>query len=147
MRMRFPRFAAFVQPVCCAALLILGGAPEKTPREQVTPGSKSKVVTVNEADDGKEVTPSSSDILEIRLVSVPGTGYGWKLAGPPPEILRLEEERLDVGGSSAPGVPATAVLRLTAVSSGAGTVRLAYVRSWEKGVPPKKTYTLPVRVR
>lgn len=145
--MSFPRFAAFVHPVCCAALLIFGGAQERTPREHVTPGSKSKVVTVSEADDGKEVTLSSSDILEIRLVSVPGTGYGWKLAGPPPDILRLQEERLDVGGSSTPGAPATAVLSFSAVSPGAGTVRLAYARSWKKGVPPKRTYTLRVRVR
>jgi predicted secreted protein len=134
--MRFLRSAAFVHPLCCTVALTFFGSP-----------AKSKVVTASDSDDGKEVTLSSSQTLEIRLVSVPGTGYGWKLAGPPPEILRLQEERLDVGGSSAPGAPATAVLRFVPLRTGSGTIQLVYVRSWEKGVPPKKTYTLRVRVR
>jgi predicted secreted protein len=163
LRMRFLNAAEFVRPALCAMALIClgpglsdGGTrpapqdPRETvppPRKHPTTGTRGNVVTASERNDGKEVTLSSSDTLEIRLTSVPGTGYGWKLAGLPPEVLRLEEERLDVTGSASPGAAATSILRFVPVSPGKGAIRLVYARPWEKGVPPKKTYTLRVHVR
>lgn len=165
----FLNYAEFVRPrvvaVWCATALICLGSPllsndkgsrsksqsarETGPRacKHAALRTGGKVITVGERDDGKEVTLSLSDTLEIRLTSVPGTGYGWKLAGPPPEFLCLEDERLDVGGAAVAGAAATSILRFIPVRPGAKVIKLLYVRSWEKDVPPKKTYTLPVRVR
>ena len=115
--------------------------------QQGVAGKEAKVVTAGERDDSKEVALALSDTLEIRLSSVPGTGYGWKLVGPPPDFLCLDNERLDLGGAAAAGAPAISIFRLVPVRRGTGVIRLHYIRVWEKGVPPKKTYTLPVRVR
>jgi predicted secreted protein len=116
----------------------------------VVPAEKA-IITVTENKNGQEISLGMGDTLEVRLVSQPGTGYGWQVADPLPGMLRLVEKGLDLGGSgqapSAPGALATAVFRFVPVGAGTGDLRLVYVRPWEKESAPKKAYTLHVRVR
>ena len=116
----------------------------------VAPAEKA-IITITENKDGQEISLGMGDTLEVRLASQPGTGYGWQVADPLPNVLRLVEKGLDLGGGgqapSAPGALATAVLRFAPVGAGTGDLRLVYVRPWEKEAAPKKTYTLHVRVR
>jgi inhibitor of cysteine peptidase len=115
--------------------------------KQQAKSTDERIVTAGERNNGKEIALSPSETLEIRLPSVPGTGYGWKVAEPLPSFLCLDEQRLDLGRSSTAGAPATSIMRFVALGTGAGAIRLSYVRPWEKDVPPKKTYMLPVRVK
>lgn len=116
----------------------------------VAPTGKAIIIGTEEKD-GQEISLGMEDSLEVRLVSQPGTGYGWQVAEPVPGVLRLVEKALDLGGGghapSAPGASATAVFRFAPVGAGTGDLRLVYARPWEKESVPKKTYTLHVRVR
>jgi len=135
-----------------------GRAPPETPPpkspapppggEPADPAHAGGAVTIaTENNDGQDVTLTTADTLEVRLSSVPGTGYGWHISDPVPPVLRLIDEHLDLGGANAPGAAATNILRFTPVSAGEGVLRLAYTRPWEKNVTPKKTYSLHVLVR
>lgn len=109
------------------------------------------MITVNDDKNDKEVSLGMGDTLEVRLTTQPGTGYGWQVAEPLPNVLRLLEKTLDLGGGdqvpNAPGAPGTAVFRFAPAGVGTGELRLVYVRPWEKESAPKKSYKLHVRVQ
>jgi inhibitor of cysteine peptidase len=105
-------------------------------------------ISVTEADNGRTVTLASGDTLMVSLGSTPGTGFGWKVAKVDRKVLKeTGKPELIHSPNPMPGAPATQRFRF--VVSGEGTTRLEleYVRPWERGVPPARTFHLGVTVR
>jgi inhibitor of cysteine peptidase len=104
-------------------------------------------ITVGPAANGSQRRLQRGDLLVVRLPSNPSTGYSWKVRSGTRRVLAV------AGRTYVPpkdgqrlGAPGTAILRLRAVAVGKTVLRLAYARSWEKGVVPARTFTLRVTV-
>ncbi|MAD81193.1 MAG: hypothetical protein CMJ50_10165 [Planctomycetaceae bacterium] len=108
--------------------------------------SKAKLVTAIDKDNNSLVQLARNDSLAIRLVSQPGTGYGWMLAqhdtthleflDEKPEF-REEEDQLEGGAEYQ-------IFRFVALKADSSVVVLHYVRPWKKN-DPAKTYRLTVK--
>ena len=122
-----------------------GGAPAALSWQQPGEGPQ---VTITEQDDGGTVTVARKGTLVVRLKSQMGTGYGWQVArndGRRLKLLGPPEQENSQGGL--PGGDEHQIFRFKALRSGTTLLELRYVRPWEKGKPPSKTFRLEVRVR
>jgi predicted secreted protein len=76
----------------------------------------------------------------------PTTGYAWKLAAIRVDVLEPGSEPEDVRDSTLPGAGGRFTFRFTARSQGYTKVILAYLRTWEKDMPPVKTFEMTADV-
>lgn len=110
------------------------------------PSSSNVVLT--EQDNGKDIDLTVGGILVVKLPSNPSTGYNWTVVGEPsPLKLQKTSFRKGTTKSTSVGAPGTAILQLSASSSGMATLTLVYRRSWEYNVAPIKTFAVRVDVR
>ena len=130
-----------------ALMVAVTGAVVMALGASVLVAASADTITVGMAASGSQRVLHRGDLLAVRLSSNPSTGYAWRVSSGIGPVLRL------VGQSyTAPrdgqrvGAPGTAVLRFRAVRVGQRVLRLAYTRSWEKGVEPARRFTLRVRV-
>jgi inhibitor of cysteine peptidase len=100
--------------------------------------SSSQVYT-----QGDTISVAAGDEFEIALPANPSTGYAWT-AGDDPDVEFVSSH--EVAGGSQPGAAGTQELTFRATDAGTSTLKLAYARSFESGVPPAKTATFPVTV-
>jgi inhibitor of cysteine peptidase len=104
-------------------------------------------ITVGLASSGSQRSMHRGDLLVVRLPSNPSTGYTWtSRSGTRPALVSKNRTYVPPKDGHRLGAPGTAVLRYQAVAAGRTVIRLAYVRPWEKGVAPTRTFTLSVRV-
>ena len=104
-------------------------------------------IVVTERENGSRIQISRGAVLTIRLETIPGTGYGWKLMKSETLKLKLIGEELEIAGKSMPGTPAHSVFQFLSEQPGKSTIELQYVRAWEKDVSPRKTYKIEVNTR
>jgi inhibitor of cysteine peptidase len=106
---------------------------------------------MDEKDNGSEVELAPGEGLSITLESNPSTGFRWEVAEIDESILQQAGEAhyapADPGQPPLPGQGGRETLRFQAVGPGRTTVQLAYRRSWEKDVEPRKTYSLHIVVQ
>ena len=105
------------------------------------------MITVKEADNGREATLARGDRLEISLPATSGTGYTWQAAPVADALVRPvgdTEFKLD---SAMPGASGHQIFRFSAEASGTGTVEMRYGRPWEKDTPPAKVFRILLIVR
>ncbi len=103
--------------------------------------------TISASDAGKTIELRKGGILLVSLEGNVTTGYNWAVADPAPAILQQVGDPQVTPTSDAIGAGGTIVLKFTAVQTGQATLKLAYARSWEKGVPPDKTFEVTVVVK
>ena len=98
--------------------------------------------------DGEVFEVTVGQDFTITLESNPTTGYRWQLAQPLDEVIVTlvgiefkppDTRRLGAGGRE--------VWTFKAVGQGRTTVEMAYLRAWEKDVPPIKRATFRVIVQ
>jgi predicted secreted protein len=94
--------------------------------------------------EGDDISVSKDEKFIVALPANPSTGYVWT-AGDNPDVSY--ESSHQVAGGSQPGAPGTQELSFRADHSGQSTLKLAYARSFEPGVPPAKTAEFPVSVK
>ncbi len=97
--------------------------------------------------DKNSLTAEKGATLTIRLEGNPSTGYGWEASEISPNLTliekRFEDTRTDPQLVGAPGI---FVFTFKALEVGTGSVRLDYLRPWEKTAPIKsETYRIRVR--
>lgn len=110
--------------------------------------SADSIVNVTEAENGKEVDLGSGQVLQVKLKSIPGTGYAWTLDGDPAPLKLVKsftQRKKSTSGMA--GAPQMSVFQLKANSAGLATVTFVYRRSWEYNVPPASTFSIRVSVR
>ena len=106
-------------------------------------------VQLTDEDDGTSVSLGDGGTLIVVLVSNASTGYSWRVAGDLPDILSQEGDSVYVPpGSTSPVAGAAGNEKFTfkAAKTGEATLKLEYVRPFETGVPPEKTFEVTVKV-
>jgi len=99
-------------------------------------------------DNGREMQLKRSQTLVVTLEGNPTTGYTWEVAEALDEqVLRQVGEAEFKAESAALGAGGVQILRFETVNAGKTTLKLAYRRSWEKGVEPLNTFSIQVVVR
>ena len=94
--------------------------------------------------EGDEISVSKDEDFIVALAANPSTGYQWTAADNP-DVTFVSSHQ--VAGGSQPGAPGTQQLTFRADHSGQSTLKLAYARSFEPGVPPADTAEFPVSVK
>ena len=84
------------------------------------------------SDPDRPVTVSPGDSFTIVLPANRSTGYGWQLAKPLDEMLRLVGSDYQSSSSSRDGAGGREVWRFVARQAGNSTIVLDYVRPWEQ---------------
>ena len=106
------------------------------------------MLTVTDADNGKDIDITSGQILQVKLKSNAGTGYAWTLSGDPAPLKLIKTSTQHSKNTSGKaGAPQMSVFQLQATSAGLTNLTFVYRRSWEFNVPPAKTFSIRVNVR
>jgi len=110
------------------------------------PAREAKMLRMDEADQGREVTLAVHDIVDLHLAENRTTGFHWDLSTSPDPILKLV---LDAP-HAAPGPPGKGgehQWQFEAMQPGAGEIELVYRRSWDQKTAPSRSFKLHVHVR
>jgi inhibitor of cysteine peptidase len=109
--------------------------------------STEDTVTVTDKDNGREVSIAKGGTLILRLEARPGTGYAWQIVQNDSNYLKAQGESVfEHSKGEQAGDTEQQVFRFTAQTSGSSVLKLHYMRSWEKGVEPAKTYSIKVQI-
>ena len=103
-------------------------------------------IQVTGADNGKQITLQSGQVVTVTLESNPTTGYSWQVMEIDNTVLVQEgdpEYKQASGTSGLVGAGGTETFRFKAVGTGETTLSLGYARPWESD-PPIQTFTIQV---
>lgn len=89
------------------------------------------MLSVSEADDGREIEVAVDEILELALPETSGTGFRWEFISRGESILTLEKEYA-AAAATAPGSSRMRCWRFKAIAPGNAMLKLGYARPWEK---------------
>ncbi|KAJ3338953.1 hypothetical protein HDU93_008852 [Gonapodya sp. JEL0774] len=95
-------------------------------------------------DNGKTVSMTRGDAIEVRLKGNPTTGYIWEESGSIGVSLTESSYQADVNPQGFVGVGGTFWFRFRA-EGGPGRIQLLYRRPWEKAAPPANTYSVTIQ--
>jgi len=98
----------------------------------------------NDADINVEM--HIGDTLEVTLKGNPTTGYMWEVASVDSSILRQVGKTEFKPDTKLLGAGGKIIMRFKAVGAGRTTLLLVYNRSFEKNIPPCKTYKVIIEV-
>jgi inhibitor of cysteine peptidase len=104
-------------------------------------------VQVREQDSGGTVELHRGDRLVVVLEGNPTTGYVWEQVAGDAAVIGSAGEPTFTPESQALGAGGTVSVPFTAVGAGQTTLKLAYHRTFEPGVPPLKTFEVTAVVR
>ena len=117
----------------------------------LTGGCNPTEVRLDGTHDGAQKEIARGQVLFVTLESNPTTGYGWQVAEVDKSILRQvgdpEFKSSAQGNPPVVGTGGTQTFRFESVGAGTTTLKMIYVRPWEKDVPPVKTFTVQITVR
>lgn len=98
-------------------------------------------IALQDAASGQTIHVKPGDTVEVMLPANPSTGYSWSVVAKPRGLVAEGEPRFEGGGHGGEvGVGGTAILRFRVAGLFKSAFRLAYARSWEKGVPPARVF-------
>ncbi len=105
----------------------------------------AKTLLLDEADDNSHLCLYVGDLVSIKLVSNPSTGYSW---GKPENIahLRLISAQSEKGSTDGMGAAGFQVFSLKATEPGESRLVLGYARPFEKNTPAVKTFHLSITI-
>ena len=111
-------------------------------------GSVDEII-VRDADEGRRVDLEVGQVLTVSLESNPTTGYSWQVADSDDAVLQQlgEVEFKQAGEEGLVGAGGIETFRFEAVRAGKTSLALEYLRPWEEGISPEKTFTIQVVVQ
>ena len=105
-------------------------------------------ITITDSDNGRQIHIAPGNILALRLEVIPGTGYSWKLSEDNLTILKaLGKPVFEQTKNGKPGATEYQVFQFKALAPGCKTIKLYYLRQWEKDAPPLNTYSIKVKIQ
>jgi predicted secreted protein len=106
-------------------------------------------VTATEKSNKGTIALVKGQELRVSLEGRAGTGYTWQVKEKPAKLLaQIGEAKIEQSDDGPRvGGPTRYVFRFRALAAGAGTLALEYLRPFEKGVKPAKTFQLKVTVK
>ena len=99
-----------------------------------------------EAENGGTMEVAVGGSFDVVLAGNPTTGYRWELESCDAAIVQPGAEPDYAVDSDLIGAGGKYTFRFKALAAGQTQIKLIYRRSFEKGVPPIKTYTLTISV-
>ncbi|MBI5232127.1 MAG: protease inhibitor I42 family protein [Coriobacteriales bacterium] len=102
---------------------------------------------LTEADSGSTQEMQTGQLAVITLDANPSTGYEWQVDGEVPAQLAQSGEPEFEAESDAIGAGGKERWSFMAKETGEGTLKLIWLRPWEKDTPPAKTFEVKVSVR
>jgi len=99
-------------------------------------------IELTEKDNGAVMKVQPGDQIKITVPGNPTTGYTWELAAISVDVLEPGLEPEYFRDSTLPGAGGRFTFRFMARSQGVTKVILAYLRTWEKDIPPVKTFEM-----
>ena len=105
--------------------------------------------SLTSADNGKQITLQSGDVMTLTLESNPTTGYSWQVLAIDNGVLVRDGDPTYKGASGSVkvvGAGGTETFRFKAVGAGETSLELGYMRPWED-VPPIETFLVQIVVQ
>jgi inhibitor of cysteine peptidase len=128
-----------VPRLICAALMALVVS---------TSTAAAEPVILTGAHNGKTIVLDKGASLIISLESNPSTGYVWQVGNNDNAILKLVgQPAFHPGPHHLIGEPGHLSFTFEAIATGSDSIELRYLRPWEKGVAPAKTFGVIVMVK
>jgi inhibitor of cysteine peptidase len=109
--------------------------------------ANAKTVTLTDADAGKTIELQKGNLLVVTLDGNITTGFNWEMVPQTPAVLQQQGEPEATPDSSALGSGGKISLKFQAVQTGQASLTLIYHRSFEKDVPPEKTFEVTIVVK
>jgi inhibitor of cysteine peptidase len=131
----------------CGFMLSACNRPPAKPAVAAAEAKTGQRETLREQDSGRTLELRVGDRIEVMLSGNPTTGFNWEPAATDGAILRQIGERIYTRDSNLIGAGGKMSFCFEAVGTGKTTLRLIYHRSWEKNVPPAKTFEVTVVVK
>ena len=103
-------------------------------------------VMLSEKDTGSTVWILSGETLEVALKGNPTTGYMWEVASVDTTVLVRIGKAEFIPDRMARGAGGMIIVRFKAGKAGQTHLKLIYHRSFEKDIPPVKTFEVTVLV-
>ena len=110
-------------------------------------GPASGEVALEAEDAGRQIEVRKGQAVLVKLEANPGTGYSWEAVDLDGSLLRPVGEPEFSSQSDLLGATGVQVSRFEAAAQGTTTLKLVYHRSWEKDVPPEKTFVVQVTIK
>ena len=106
--------------------------------------------TLTEKNSGEKVVLRQGDLLSVKLLANPTTGYHWNFS-----LIgkgRLTQEGDVVRESQGTtkgmlGVPVKEIWKFRASETGSLKIIFSTARAWEKGIPPARVITWPITIQ
>ena len=109
---------------------------------------EDKGIIITDKKDKSTVILKKGEILTVKLAGNPTTGYQWVIAKNDSGVLAaqgkgdyLADNKNSVGGGG------TLVFRFKGAKTGKVDLKMDYMRPFEKGQPPAKTFKVTVEVK
>jgi inhibitor of cysteine peptidase len=104
-------------------------------------------IIATETENGKTVAINQNALLIISLESNLSTGYSWRVSKNDNSILKFVDQTTFPPKTPMPGAPGHQMFKFKAIATGSDAIELEYLRPWEKGVAPAKTFSVIVTVK
>jgi inhibitor of cysteine peptidase len=105
-------------------------------------------VVATEMNNGKTIAVGKGDSLVISLESNPSTGYVWQVGKNDNAILKpVGQPAFHPSTDRMLGASGRQLFKVEAISAGRDALELGYVRPWEQGVAPAKTFGIIATVK
>ena len=103
------------------------------------------MLVIDQTFDGGRVALPVGQVLELRLLENPTTGFTWRVDqnGSPACVVAGSEF---AAGRVQPGAPGEHIWKIRGVSAGDCQIALTYRRSFETGAAPARTFHVQVHV-
>jgi inhibitor of cysteine peptidase len=132
-------------------------APPTPPTAAATPlapqtapaAAAGQAVEIGKADSGKRLRVTLGQPIVLRLPGNPTTGYRWQIAAAAGQAVRVVGDptySVPPAAAGRVGAGGSFTFRLQAAQQGSTTLKLFYVRPWEKGKPPADAFTVTLDV-
>jgi inhibitor of cysteine peptidase len=125
--------------ILTAALFVLVGCSSAR--------ASANTVNLTEADAGKTIELQNGSLLVVSLDGNITTGFNWEMVPQTPTLLKQLGESEVTLDSAALGAGGKISLKFQAVQTGQASLTLIYHRSFEKDVPPEKTFEVTILVK
>lgn len=103
---------------------------------------------ISKQDNGKSVSFNSGTDFNLVLEGNPTTGFTWKIISiDTVKIQPSGEYNYESYNKNADGSPGRFTFKFKAKEKGASTLKLGYLRVWEKGIPPIDSFKVKIIIK
>jgi inhibitor of cysteine peptidase len=119
------------------------------PAADNTKDKNTDTIKLTVADKDKDIKTVSGKKIEIRLKGNATTGFQWRLVELKTEVLKADGKETYIPDKYEPpktGVGGVYLFKFITGKPGKATVKLEYLRPWEKDTPPAEKFSVNIIV-